>query len=731
MIELIKNKKLLDLAKGLSNNDKKLIADELNFVETSTWFDGTVMDDSKADGIIYKKINNKYYADNDFLSGKPIDIRRFGAVGDRKTDDTDAFKLAAETVAKFYVANPDNGAIAPHPFSKEAFIPSIVAISDKGFRISDSVLFSKPCNLDIDLIYFSGGNKTCLILDGFINCEVKINAINASSEMSNYYIADWTQSNNEFVVLKNSEFCTFTFNRVVGFTRGIICLADGGGFYANKIYLNDLQNMLSSFIIKSQNNGWPNENQVYGGVFGATTGHQHFDINTPRRAFIRVESDGTYGANSWLFIGQGFEGKIDINDLNTLVLDSTDYGLQYSIFKESRYEAITDVPNLDKKPLFLLGLNTLNNLVETNLYNDNGSYALLSNGNPPDEFQFLSKEMKIEWASIININIDEIKKSGISVGNNIAVSGKYDIVGILPYRSHVGYENFWIGTGSVGYLIEVKPNVTLKLVTSDRITIIPLKSDFSKIANHADILGAETDLSRINGSVDYPTAYFRSAAKRNIFQSELFKTNSNLNFKYLFITGDLGVIQVFYDIDKEKPKFIGSRPERQSYSDYYITDSNIENSNTSVERGMRIYDIVNNVEYLITKSGSTGVDTAGHRFSGVIGDNVLTDEIAQMEHVLKVGQYGKLGDNRFKIVDINVVNNKMTISPALTSPITNIWFSFDPPEYIRPNLKRIGTTAERPVLKTFEKGFIYFDTTINKSITWTGIEWKDVTGTIV
>ena len=46
-------------------------------------------------------------------------------------------------------------------------------------------------------------------------------------------------------------------------------------------------------------------------------------------------------------------------------------------------------------------------------------------------------------------------------------------------------------------------------------------------------------------------------------------------------------------------------------------------------------------------------------------------------------------------------------------------------------LKVAGTTEERPVLLENNKGYQYFDTTINKSIWWTGSTWVDATGTSV
>lgn len=46
-------------------------------------------------------------------------------------------------------------------------------------------------------------------------------------------------------------------------------------------------------------------------------------------------------------------------------------------------------------------------------------------------------------------------------------------------------------------------------------------------------------------------------------------------------------------------------------------------------------------------------------------------------------------------------------------------------------LKPSGLTANRPTLTTTDIGFVYFDTTINKPIYWTGSAWVDAIGTTV
>lgn len=44
------------------------------------------------------------------------------------------------------------------------------------------------------------------------------------------------------------------------------------------------------------------------------------------------------------------------------------------------------------------------------------------------------------------------------------------------------------------------------------------------------------------------------------------------------------------------------------------------------------------------------------------------------------------------------------------------------------NYLKKGSTEKRPTLKSNNKGFVYFDTTLNKNITWNGLKWIDENG---
>ena len=62
----------------------------VTYKEVTNWIDGTVIDDAKTDGVIYRKFGAEYYALSEFVKSGKVDVRLFGNVG-----------TVAETTATF------------------------------------------------------------------------------------------------------------------------------------------------------------------------------------------------------------------------------------------------------------------------------------------------------------------------------------------------------------------------------------------------------------------------------------------------------------------------------------------------------------------------------------------------------------------------------------------------------------------------------------------------------
>lgn len=71
------------------------------YIETNSWFDGTSMNDSKADGFIYMKKGSGFYVLSDYLNGNIINAKIFGVKADGKTDDTASLQIAFDLSVKY------------------------------------------------------------------------------------------------------------------------------------------------------------------------------------------------------------------------------------------------------------------------------------------------------------------------------------------------------------------------------------------------------------------------------------------------------------------------------------------------------------------------------------------------------------------------------------------------------------------------------------------------------
>lgn len=80
--------------------------ESVNYLATTKWFDGSDMDDTKVDGVIYRKKGTEYLK---MVYPNTVNVRWFGAVGDGVTDDTFAIQQALSTGRTIYFQEPTVG----------------------------------------------------------------------------------------------------------------------------------------------------------------------------------------------------------------------------------------------------------------------------------------------------------------------------------------------------------------------------------------------------------------------------------------------------------------------------------------------------------------------------------------------------------------------------------------------------------------------------------------------
>ena len=151
--------------------------EDVNYRETTTWHDGSTMNDSKVDGVIYIKKGEKFYKRQ--FEGF-VNVKWFGAKGDGVTDDSEAIqKTINATIGEIFIPigvyivsktiNLKNnirlrGAGAGAIFSGEGYQRLSVIKPSIGF-VGDSVINIDPLTISAGLSYMFGISVNDMLFD--------------------------------------------------------------------------------------------------------------------------------------------------------------------------------------------------------------------------------------------------------------------------------------------------------------------------------------------------------------------------------------------------------------------------------------------------------------------------------------------------------------------------------------------------------------------------------------
>lgn len=324
--------------------DRKTL-ENVNYKKVTTWYHE--VGPMYVDGVIIRERGNDYYALTSFLAGKPINIELFGAKGDSRTDDTEAFVNAANFVnglPSFVSVDPTQNI---ENYSLETQSVTLVGNSPIGYRIKETIKFEKPVNFLVDKIFYRGtSDQTALIFQNSFKNTIttNISGTPGTDISSDDFIGILLQGSQHSKMYLGASF----------FTKGIICEANDSsglfsGFAWNEIQLKSMQSNRDSFVIRNKNNGWANANRVIGGEFASFTGLMDLNTNIQnrKRTFIKFEKDElSKEINSWLFLNQAFEGKlVDANQnviIETLCFDFSAAGCFGISIVEPRIENVND-----------------------------------------------------------------------------------------------------------------------------------------------------------------------------------------------------------------------------------------------------------------------------------------------------------------------------------------------------------------------------------------------------
>lgn len=286
---------------------------------TTVYANGSTMDDSKVDNVIYFKnttaLGGGYSVRSEFIENRTVNITWFGAVGQSGVDNADAF----ENIEAFLIrVNPDSAGKLTLLFP----------------NAQSAYLSSRPLNvpLNVNVIMNTGmvysGDKTLSALK--IGIEGQTNSrLNHKLDVRSAPSTDWSIPTCIGIEIINSyESTGIMIDRANGFTEGVRLIGDGAGVVYNKIFLGQLQNNKIALKMTNRNSGWCNENIVFGGRFQVSGAA---NVTQDRYGVIIDSEDGLYGNNN---NNNFYEPSFEINsnaDVETIPI-VINYGAQNAFY---------------------------------------------------------------------------------------------------------------------------------------------------------------------------------------------------------------------------------------------------------------------------------------------------------------------------------------------------------------------------------------------------------------
>lgn len=280
------------LANNIVSRIDKYTKESVNYIETNNWVNGSNMDDSKIDGVIYKKFDNKYY--RLISKNNEYDIRWWGVSVsniDNKTQIDDAL-TTINNLAVNLTTDIRINLLFPHVDDSNG---------NNTYKTTGEHIVDRKINVimnavveDINInphICFNIGKS------GFVNENMshKINIQRVSERI------EWENSNDIGVRFINEWNSKNVIKRCIGFSINIELVGSGNyGVAYNQFDLGYIINGCVGLNMRSENGGFTNENLFIGGEFNI----YNSGIGKKRTA-IKID-----GGNSNKFYAQSFENYI-------------------------------------------------------------------------------------------------------------------------------------------------------------------------------------------------------------------------------------------------------------------------------------------------------------------------------------------------------------------------------------------------------------------------------------
>lgn len=606
----------------------------------------------------------------------------FGAVGDGIIDDSNAFLTAFEIIS--------NSFISIDKFRRVGYTNTLVLNTNKEYYITSSLeLNSVSINIKGAGTLIYGGKNHCMKFTKCTGVNIDISFI-AKSDFIDTYKVDWNDNpNRTAIILDGVRESNFKFDKIVGFTKGIVVTGDGNyGCYNNYFKLASMYNLYKSIVIESFNQYWPNNNVVEGGYFiGNIDEVANTIINSPTaiRSFIEINGDSIYPITSWKFKDCYFQGQLAVLTNGDNIVTKVFYANQYC--KNFKFEniAIEDTTSSTGSVFHFNNDQCKDIEIDTIDYVDNYNFNYL--GFISNDWNYLKRLHNITFKQreglqeIYRINVSKYYEvpfrvesstnddGGILLSNDLNpifdLKNSKFVNRYNPNKSFPISGNLLSVTKGQIYYYDLKP--------AGNIRIIFMKSDYSVLTSNE--YNSQTDIDIFSNigitlSTYQDKSYYITGSTNGTNLTINMLNNTLIKYIYVCSSNSTELIISQNKYSTAVKNFIFENNQYRNGG--FIINQNINSAMLTALTGDRIYNLYDNKEYRIINSGTKGLDLSDITVTAIEGDSYIT--VTGNISKFKIGNIVIIDNYQYTIRSIS--GQSLYVTPSIQSSVTNTIVSF-------------------------------------------------------
>ena len=606
----------------------------------------------------------------------------FGAVGDGIIDDSNAFLTAFEIIS--------NSFISIDKFRRVGYTNTLVLNTNKKYYITSSLeLNFASINIKGAGTLIYGGKNHCIKFTKCAGVNIDISFI-AKSDFADTYKVDWNNNpNRTAIILDGVRESNFKFDKIVGFTKGIVVTGDGNyGCYNNYFKLASMYNLYKSIVIESFNQYWPNDNVVEGGYFiGNIDEVANTIINSPTaiRSFIEINGDSIYPITSWKFKDCYFQGQLAVLTNGDNIVTKVFYANQYC--KNFKFEniAIEDTTSSTGSVFHFNNDQCKDIEIDTIDYVDNYNFNYL--GFISNDWNYLKRLHNITFKQreglqeIYRINVSKYYEvpfrvesstnddGGILLSNDLNpifdLKNSKFVNRYNPNKSFPISGNLLSVTKGQIYYYDLKP--------AGNIRIIFMKSDYSVLTSNE--YNSQTDIDIFSNigitlSTYQDKSYYITGSTNGTNLTINMLNNTLIKYIYVCSSNSTELIISQNKYSTAVKNFIFENNQYRNGG--FIINQNINSAMLTALTGDRIYNLYDNKEYRIINSGTKGLDLSDITVTAIKGDSYIT--VTGNISKFKIGNIIIIDNYQYTIRSIS--GQSLYVTPSIQSSVTNTTVSF-------------------------------------------------------